>query len=238
VVWASAATFLMSSVSFFLWQHLPLLRFLQLPWRWLLCLNVALALYMSLSWKRWWYRGLAWLIMLGALLFISHRTQPPWWDNAAAISAFHKQHETGAGYEGADEYVPVDADADSVRHCAALVALGGGGTAQVQMLQWGPETKLFVADAAQPGKLVLRLFNYPAWRVEVNGHVVEAETQDDTGQMLIPISAGQNRVELSFVRTRDRTAGGMISLLTATGLMLSWRRRVSSSSMALVAERK
>jgi hypothetical protein len=67
---------------------------------------------------------------------------------------------------------------------------------------------------------VLRLFNYPAWRVEVNGHEVETETQDDTGQMLIPIAAGESRVRIVFIRTWDRTAGGVVSLVSAAILLL------------------
>lgn len=227
LLWASVATLLMSSASFLLWKHLPLLRFLQLPWRWLLCLNVALALFISIGLKRRLFRALAWLIMLAALLFISHRTQPPWWDNAAAIDALFQQHRTDAGYEGADEYVPKEADPDSIRLAAPRVS-PDRETAQIQVLQWGAETKLFIADVVQPGKLVLRLFNYPAWRVEVDGHAVDSKTQDETGQMVIPVPAGQNRVQVTFVRTWDRTAGGIISLLTAVGLILWWRKRVYS----------
>jgi hypothetical protein len=62
---------------------------------------------------------------------------------------------------------------------------------------------------------VLRLFNYPAWRVEVNGQGVATSTQDVTGQMLIPVQSGENRVQITFIRTWDRTAGGIVSVVTA-----------------------
>ena len=42
--WGSAATLLMLPITAIFWQYLPKLRFVQLPWRWLLCLNVAFAL--------------------------------------------------------------------------------------------------------------------------------------------------------------------------------------------------
>jgi hypothetical protein len=57
------------------------------------------------------------------------------------------------------------------------------------------------------------LFNYPAWRVEVNGRVVSAETQETTGIMIVPLDAGENAVTISFIRTWDRMAGGVISAL-------------------------
>jgi hypothetical protein len=74
------------------------------------------------------------------------------------------------------------------------------------------------------GKLLLRLFNYPAWQVEVNGNVVSAETREITGQMLVPVQAGENQVQITFVRTGDRLAGGVISLLALLGLGLWWWR--------------
>jgi hypothetical protein len=57
--------------------------------------------------------------------------------------------------------------------------------------------------------------------VEVNGHPVETESREVTGQMMIPVHAGENRVQIAFVRTPDRTAGAIISLL-ALALMLGW----------------
>jgi hypothetical protein len=73
---------------------------------------------------------------------------------------------------------------------------------------------LFTAYVSQPGQLVLRLLNYPAWLVDVNGQVVTTATRDVTGQMLIPVQAGENQVRIKFARTQDRTTGGMISIVT------------------------
>jgi hypothetical protein len=80
-------------------------------------------------------------------------------------------------------------------------------------------------DLSQPASLVLRLFNYPAWRIEVNGRLVEATTLEDTGQIVIPAEAGKSGVQLSFMRTADRTAGGIISVLTAVCLLMWWLRK-------------
>jgi hypothetical protein len=79
-------------------------------------------------------------------------------------------------------------------------------------------------------RLTLRLFRYPAWRVQVNGRVVETAARAETGQMLVPVAAGMNRVEISFARTWDRTAGGWISILALVGTAIwSWRNRKSAA---------
>jgi hypothetical protein len=220
VVWAGASTLLMFSFSAAIWLHFPLLRFVQLPWRWLLCLNVALVVLMAMVWKQWLWRIMALLVMLATLAFAWQRVQSPWWDHTRDIADIVTQHQSGKGYEGTDEYAPAGADPYNVRPDAPLVALNTGGQLRVQLQQWGPETKSFIAGATQPSKLVLRLFNYPAWQVEVNGQRVETETQDDTGQMLIPIAAGENTVQIKFIRTWDRTIGGIVSLVSAAMLLL------------------
>ncbi len=222
--WGAAAAILMFSCSALAWNYLPLLRYLQLPWRWLLCLNVALAVFVAAT-GGWTRRAAACLCMLGVLIFVWHRTQPPWWDTAAEIGKLAAQHQSAAGYEGADEYVPAGADAFDASQKAPLVELEGGGSVQVQVRRWSPELKEFVAQTSQPGRLALRLFDYPAWQVEVNGREVDTGPQENTGQMLVPVQAGENRVQVKFMRTWDRLWGMAISGLMMAFVGLVWAAR-------------
>ena len=69
--------------------------------------------------------------------------------------------------------------------------------------------------------LLLRLFNYPAWQLEVNGRTVQAATREGTGQLLVPVEAGVNRVLITFTRTWDRIAGAWLSL-AAWFCLITW----------------
>jgi hypothetical protein len=112
-------------------------------------------------------------------------------------------------------------------------SLAPGSFQRISIQQWSAESKVFTAEVDRPGQLVLRLFNYPAWRTEVNGRIVTTATRDITGQMLIPVQAGENRVQIAFTRTRDRTVGGIISgatVLFLGGLVMLRRRHVSSGA--------
>ncbi|HXM22518.1 MAG TPA: 6-pyruvoyl-tetrahydropterin synthase-related protein [Terriglobales bacterium] len=236
--WTILAALLNCSFTFFLWEHLPELRFLQLPWRWLLCLNMAFALLVTMAARHWIVRVLICLTMCAVLAFAWHRVQPPWWETAADFGQMLESQRSGKGYAGTDEYVPVGGDPYEIKQDAPRVALDDFSAApdQVQGIRiqrWNAESKLFTAEVAQPGQLVLRLFNYPAWRVEVNGQVVATATRDVTGQMLIPVQAGENRVQITFSRTWDRTLGGIISGVTGLvlgGLVALRRRRASSDA--------
>ena len=231
--WALVAVLLNSSFTSFLWERLPQLRYLQLPWRWLLCLNVALALFITMASRRWMVRVLICITMLVLLGFVWHRVQVPWWEKAEDFAQMLDNQQSGAGYEGTDEYVPVEADPYEINKDASRVALDNNVAAdqllQVRIQRWNAESKLFTAEISQPGQLVLRLFNYPAWRVEVNGQMVATTTRSVTGQMLIPVQAGKNRVRITFTRTWDRTLGGIVTAVTALlfGIYFALRRRRS-----------
>ena len=212
--WSVLPAVLMFSFTFSLWQHLPKLRFVQLPWRWLLCLNVPFALLTTMAWRRWAARAVVCAAMLFVLVIAWHRIQAPWWDTSADLNEMLDNQQDGSGYEGTDEYVPTGADPYEIDKNARRVTFDGAGRSRIEVKQWGAESKFFIPDVTSPGKLVLRLFNYPAWRVEVNGHPVASETREITGQLMIPVETGQNQVRITFIRTWDRTAGGLISAAT------------------------
>jgi hypothetical protein len=165
------------------------------------------------------------LAMLCVLGFVWQHFQPPWWDSADDLREMQDNMASGAGYEGTDEYIPVGADPTNVDKGARRVTVNGPAHAAIRVSQWNAERKLFTAEMSAPGNLALHLFNYPAWRVEVNGQPVQSGMREGTGQMLVPVEAGANRVQIIFVRTWDRRAGGWISilaLLLALGSLRQW----------------
>jgi hypothetical protein len=202
--------------------------------------------------RRWWWRGAVLAISIFVIVAGWQRVLAPWWDNAADLREMQDNVVTGAGYEGVEEYTPVGADlaasdpaaGDSELSDPALsdaglsksdlglsnkdarkVTVAGPAHAAIHVYRWDAESRMFTAEMSAPDQLVLRLLRYPAWRVEVNGHAVETSAQGKTGQMLVPVAAGMNRVETRFVRTWDRALGGWISVVTMAGVV-AWCLRV------------
>jgi 6-pyruvoyl-tetrahydropterin synthase related domain len=225
IVWGVASSLLMLSLSSAFYRVLPELRFVQLPWRWLLCLNAALALLLTKALSRWLTRAVVCAAMLAVLVLVWRGVQPPWWDTAADIAEMRDNQEEHIGYEGADEYAPKGADPSEIKRNARRATFEGSGASQIQIHSWAPESKTLTANVSTPGRLILRLFNYPAWRVEVNGSATESETQEATGQMMIPVQAGENQVRIAFMRTRDRAIGGLISLLAVPVMLVMFYLR-------------
>jgi hypothetical protein len=165
-----------------------------------------------------------WIIIL-VIVMAWHRIQPPWWDNNADLREMQDNMTDRVGYEGTDEYTPVGADPAAVNKDARNVTVHGPAHGASRVSGWDAESKTFAAEMSAPDQLAVRLFRYPAWRAEVNGRVVETKSKD-TGQMLVPVAAGMNQVQITFVRTWDRWVGGWLSLLTAMSLMI-WLGLVS-----------
>jgi hypothetical protein len=211
LAWSAVCALLMLSPTLPLWNHFPELRFVQLPWRWLLCLNLPFALLVAMSLQRWWLRIVVCVAMLGVLLTVWHRVQNPWWDNAGDIQEMLDNQQDGLGNEGADEYVPAGVDPYDADQKAPQVHFEGNGRAQITIQKWDAERRAIDASATSAGKLVLRLFNYPLWDVEVNGRQVETESTPDTGQMVVPVAAGKNSVRIRFVDGWDHKIGLLLS---------------------------
>jgi hypothetical protein len=236
LAWGAMCSILMIKFTLPLWTHLPELRYVQLPWRWLLCLNVVFALGVVIAFRRWWLRTLVCVIALGSVLWVWHRVLPPWWDNSGDIQEMVDNQQDGVGNEGTDEYVPAGVDPYDVDQNAPPARFEGRGSAKIHVVQSQSEKRLIVADVTSPGKLVLRLFNYPLWKVEVNGRAVRTETTSNTGQMVVPVAAGENRVQVRFVEGRDRLVGAAISLFAMLVVIFWFVRSRAGSEGPLKAD--
>ena len=228
--WGVLSAFLILSPSHLLWQYLPELRFVQLPFRWLLAMNAALAMLLPAATQRsnskltWTARGLASSVLLAVLILAGHRFQPPWWETAADIQEISDAVHDGTGYEGTDEYVPAGADPYELNKNLPLITDNLGTTLPSEILAWAPNEKHFTVHAPKPQNLTGRLLSYPAWQVEVNGKPTATEKTDVTSLIVIPIPAGDNDVHIHFRRTIDRVLGNAVSLISLAMLVVAWMK--------------
>ena len=84
----------------------------------------------------------------------------------------------------------------------------------------------------QPGYLILRLRRYPAWRVSVNGQIVERMPEREDGLMVVPAPMGMVNVDVIWTTTPDVTAGRWLSVMAVLALTgFSWleRKRISEA---------
>ncbi len=259
---AAASAVLMFPPSLFFWQHLPKLQFVQFPWRWLVPLDVAFAFFVAAvlpaSRKRW----LGWAVILLATGALGTALiKDAWWDSEdipVLISAIRSQR----GYEGTDEYQPLGCDpyqlpggptsstsnpdnTPSLDEATvtpapkiALVDPDSGALTPIKdenapSVRWTAETKLFSSKTDQPVTLALKLINYPAWEIRVDGNIVQANSLPETAQLSLPVPAAEHTVRVHFRQTPDRTAGSAISIFCALlllGFSAYSRRNISNGN--------
>ena len=248
---AAVATVLMLRPSFLLWQVLPKLRFVQFPWRWMSILTIPFVYFLSVTFLHRRFRLLsaigAALVILGTGALLVQNT---WWDDEE-FPSLREAIAGGNGFDGTDEYDPVNDDhynlpakapaaqllpsdgnadiptPDSASKSGPKTPDPGIPGAKITVERWTAEEKVVTVLSPQPARLALHLLNYPAWQVEVNESRIQPQQAEDSGQMVLPLPAGQSRIHVHFIRTRDRIVGGilsLLSLLTAAALLFLTRQ--------------
>ena len=241
------------------WRLAPELKFLQFPWRWMMVLGLVFAALAGLALRgeaatrrAIAVRAALMLLLAGGMAVLSSLL---FWqpcddeDNVQAqIATFHE-----AGFEGTDEYTPQGADNGEIQQGLPQVRLlkspnaeqaSDGNNSQwtsdpseeiaadVKVDRWNSEHKSVTIVTAQPAYAVLRLMDYPAWRVTRNGAVVSERARRGDGLMAIPIAAGTNHIDVRWRTTGDQWAGIGISLAALAITLVLWlkgRRRIDGS---------
>ncbi len=256
---AVVSAFLMLPTSLWLWNALPELRFIQFPWRWLEMLALSFAFVLPVAIFSLRSRQLSWALTAVGFMAIAATAvtivRDAYWDDqdvpsiAAAIASRR-------GYEGTDEYAPIGltrldlpGNPDDTERPASVSpnpvpmfekfdhasnALEPAAGIRLHVERWTAERKMFTAESATPVTLALRLADYPSWEFQVDASRVGVTARPATSQILLPLSAGNHRVEVRFRRTWDRSAGDAISGLAVTLLGIAWvfRRRRESTATA------
>jgi 6-pyruvoyl-tetrahydropterin synthase related domain len=231
-------------VSEVIWKYTPHMKFLQFPWRWLMALSVVgcvLAGMATVHQARWRVLVAAVLIAAmaigGALLFF----QPC--DDEDAVAAQLAGFRQGQGTEGTDEYTPVGVDNSRVQQHLPLVRVLRGAqddtadetsvdnpewragdpgsiAAQVDAKRRNGEHWTVSVVTPETGYAVLRLMDYPSWRVTVDGQPVNGRPLREDGLMAVPVKAGSHVIEVQWTATRDIVAGRTISAIALLGLVV------------------
>jgi hypothetical protein len=165
---------------------------------------------------------------------------------AAQVAGFH----SGQGAEGTDEYTPSGVDNAAVQQHLPLVRVlraaqddtaddtstdnpewragaTGSITAQVDARRWNGEHWTVSVVTPETGYAVLRLMDYPSWRVTVDGQPVTSRPLREDGLMAIPVKAGSHVLDVQWTATRDIVAGRALSAiaLLLLAVVAIWERK-------------
>ncbi len=238
---ALLAIVMVTPLSGWIWAHLPLLRFLQFPWRFLgiadlflaALLAGSLSLWSRLTWR--WAVGLGFVPVLVGLFWLFPALQP-WPRDLSAADVIRFEAETGAvGTTWTGEYTPV-----TVPHLPPpetllplyrqfgpdpIPRLRRIDGVQVTAAQYGLLDAHLDVHSAQGGTLTFAWFYFPGWQTVPTLPV----TPDANGLLQVGIPPGHHHFHLYFGPTRLRRGADFVSLfsllLAIGGLFLVRRRK-------------
>jgi len=230
---AASIGFALTPLSLPFWMHLPQLSFLQFPWRMLALLGALTALLLALAMhgRRRLMLVTAVLIPLAIVPFAYRGFRQNCFDQDSPNDQLVNFH-AGDGVDASDEYTPLTASNDNLvddvnpwwtttdpqslsRHSSRLNGSIDFNYAQSMHI-----------PAPHPAYLVVRLRNYPAWRVLVNGAPAQLIPRDD-GYIALALPAQATDVSIRYRVMPDEIIGWLISLISlAVFLWLSRRARL------------
>ncbi len=253
---AGTAVFLFMALpaSLALWENLPLIDFVQFPWRFVGRAALPLAFLAGMPFassgesqehRLWTQAALVTavaLLLLEALPALYPRTckEEPF---PTIVDVHDYERETGlVGVDPEGSYFPRTVEQrpqDSVLteeyrqgiepQRFDLSRLPEGGTADVRL---GPLGATAVVQAGKPFTARYLSFAFPGWTAAVDGETVPIMASDPEGLIAFAVPAGQHVVEVRWGSTPLRTALTALGLLALLGVVLTavlvWRKPVSS----------
>lgn len=208
--------FMTHQKSTFLWQILPL-SYLQFPWRFLVTANFFLALCVGyLFYKLTFRKVLPLAISLLTLVFmtnVSFFRPREWfdltiwekfsgysWDRQLTISIF--------------DYLPVYAKFPPAI-AAPLLPYGAKTTVSILDFTHGSADLRFNTRSLTDDVLILPQFDFPGWRVTLDGKKVAHRRAFDLGLIALDLPAGEHRLEAILGKTPIRLFGDLATLIFA-----------------------
>ena len=227
-VWLSfvaGAWFLMTPVSWYLWQLLPFLQKVQFPWRVAIVIDLAVAItfvmalrdvpvgrnrrFVSIA-------GMAALLLVisgvqGIALFVG--------DWALSRDEKHQEMLRTIVSTGADtrEYIPASVRLSQAEVLAYLKEAPrvdlDADQGQVNVVRWEARTLALDVDLSTETRLTVRQFHYPGWRAWIadGGVALTVTPSDPAGLLELVAPPGQYRLELALGRSQQETAGAVLS---------------------------
>jgi hypothetical protein len=237
-----AYVFLMTAASEPIWEAVPLLQFVQFPWRLLgpaaICLAMLLAAAVDvLAGAR---RRLA-MLVAGMSIVLLVLASLFWFDPRYCGGLEEPTVEDLAAFELATDTIGTTAKGEYLPRTVTLYPPEPAPApprfaeetlpAGVRLLEQedGPLRATALLEATAPVQIVANVFAYPGWRAWVDGKEVAVTPEEGYGRVMLPLPAGRHEVVVAFGETAQRRAADLVSgvsLLAVLALaILLWRRR-------------
>ncbi|OGO50875.1 MAG: hypothetical protein A2148_07935, partial [Chloroflexi bacterium RBG_16_68_14] len=236
-VFFAIGVFMALSRSRFVWDAFEALRFLQFPWRYLGLVSLGAA-GLAGAWLALLRRRPLWaqLFVAGTLIGLFVGTgemffQPlyrctvapdrpipcPGSDGEYFSAEYFPAQQQGS----IQDYLPAAVDAIPEEPPRPVGARVVSGSARVLDASAGSDWLRLRVEATAASEVEAALFDYPNWRVRIDGQAVPHRASTPHGLVTFAVPAGTHDVEIRLEDTAVRRAGNWLSLVSWSALVLT-----------------
>lgn len=261
--------FMTTQVSKPLWAIVPKLSAMEFPWRWLSVASILVSglagFSLPLLWKEWMKlckqrrerratdpvqavrveknSRVKLVLALGCLIVVLGFSLGYPVRNALFLprARFESMLNESRSSTGLEEWLPTWTNTDALSNLTAQnspeVTVDGRN---ITIQSWQSENRRFAVDAGAKSVARVRTLFYPYWQLQTVSGTILSTHADADGVLLVEIPAGQQIINMTFVRPGHQTVGsvlsiaGLLMLLSTYILAVRSTRRHSSPSYSTI----
>jgi hypothetical protein len=215
------SVFLQHNRSTFIWQHLPLMGFIQFPWRFLAVSVFTSSLIVAYALKSLPYVKVVAFITIVLALFSYVRYFHPDFYYLDSVD----EHYIGGPVLGHDDKMPKDYLPIWVKNLPPLgiiLPFSDQGDLSIDSYEKKSNKITFLVKMDKSQIINIPIFYYPGWEAKVDGRKITLSDPSDYGFIRINIQQGKHFVMLEFKDTPLRVLSNFLTFLGALILVGIW----------------
>jgi hypothetical protein len=212
--------FMQHNKSTFIWLAIPILQYVQFPWRFMgISIFFVAILSGSLAFLLPKFKYLlAGLVIIFLIIANYNFFKPESYSEKTAFAHLYSRDSLLVNDELPKDYLPIWVKKTSTERITQPIIVNG--IAEVSDYISGSSYAHFRMTVKEDSEVELPITFFPGWKVELNGKSVYLDEPSESGLIRFRVSTGQYLVRAYFGNTPLRTAGNIISCISL--LILMW----------------
>lgn len=203
--------FLQHNKSTFIWLKIPILQFVQFPWRFMaISTFLAAILAGSLSYFLPKFKYVILTFLAICLIAVNYNYFRPDFYYDDSIDAHYTTEVFAKDDKMPKDYLPVWVKVRSDEKISIPVFLEGEG--EVSNYQSRSNSATFDLSVKKDSVIEVPVTYFPGWSARLNGEKVKLNDPTELGLITFPVKSGQYKVSVHFDNTPLRIIGNIVSL--------------------------
>ncbi len=205
--------FMQHNKSTFIWLAIPILQFVQFPWRFLAISVFFVAVFVGSLAKlmpKYKYLILG-LVVVSAIITTYKYFRPDFYYDNATDAGYISQQTLSIDDKLPKDYLPIWVKKISSPKITQPAIVSGQAT--ISNYATRSDSATFYLDVEKNTVIDVPLTFFPGWVVKLNGNKVGLMNPSDLGLIRFTAPAGSYKVQVNFDNTPIRTVGNIVSIL-------------------------